>query len=383
MPPDGIESDGAAVARRTDRAIFSNSSFGALDSDPRTSQRLSAIITKPSEFSHGNPAMLKCPRTDADSQSSPFWKPHESVSRASIEPAAKMPIPPSNFPRITTTMNLCVTAVESGLRSNSFRSTALAILMWMMLGNSSPHCLGTTKQWLSCDAISAQAAIDQAHDADKQAGLLWWQFGLGALTLGAAAIAAWYARGAALHTQRAADAALAANRPWISLSIEDTYTFSMTEDHVLLVLKVSAANRGNPPATNVMAFAALSGDVERANKLAFTPDCNLEARRIGGSLGHGLTDLGLVIAPGEEKSQTVAATLLWADFIERWGFRPESVLLDTVAAATYQFGGQGGYSEVGARLIYKDSPSPAFPTKPREFEIGEYELSDNATGMAS
>jgi hypothetical protein len=69
------------------------------------------------------------------------------------------------------------------------------------------HCYGTSQPWLSCDAISAQAAIDQARDADKQASVVWWQFGVGALTLAAAVAAAIFAWRAAYHTKRSADAA--------------------------------------------------------------------------------------------------------------------------------------------------------------------------------
>ncbi|HEX4736367.1 MAG TPA: hypothetical protein VH331_02275 [Allosphingosinicella sp.] len=67
-------------------------------------------------------------------------------------------------------------------------------------------CEGTTKPNLSCEAISAQADVDQARDANEQVTAAWWQWRVGALTLLAAVAAALFAWRAAYHTKRSADA---------------------------------------------------------------------------------------------------------------------------------------------------------------------------------
>ena len=78
---------------------------------------------------------------------------------------------------------------------------------------SGQGCQGTDKPNLTCDAISAQAALEQATDADTQLSVSLFQAILGALTLAAAAFAAKYARDAArftnagsLEAKRSADA---------------------------------------------------------------------------------------------------------------------------------------------------------------------------------
>jgi hypothetical protein len=62
-------------------------------------------------------------------------------------------------------------------------------------------CKGTDKPELSCEAISAQAAIEQARDADWSIYIGFSGCVIGACTLLAAGFAAWYAREAARHTE--------------------------------------------------------------------------------------------------------------------------------------------------------------------------------------
>lgn len=69
------------------------------------------------------------------------------------------------------------------------------------------RCPGTSNPTLSCEAISAQAAIEQARDADWQAYAAAAGSIVGALTLLAAVAAAIFAKRAADETKRTADIA--------------------------------------------------------------------------------------------------------------------------------------------------------------------------------
>lgn len=63
-------------------------------------------------------------------------------------------------------------------------------------------CYPGSEPKVSCDGIAAKAAVDQASDANKQAALINWQFGVGVGTLFAAIAAAIYAGIAVHHTKR-------------------------------------------------------------------------------------------------------------------------------------------------------------------------------------
>jgi hypothetical protein len=69
------------------------------------------------------------------------------------------------------------------------------------------RCYPGSEEGVSCDGLSAKASVDQARDADEGAALLWPQFAVGLATLLAAGAAAIFAKVAADHTKRAADAA--------------------------------------------------------------------------------------------------------------------------------------------------------------------------------
>lgn len=78
-----------------------------------------------------------------------------------------------------------------------------------------PACYPGSEPGLSCEAVAARAATVQARDASAQATLIWWEFGIGASTLMAAAAAALFAGIAAHHTKRSADIAQDASRAWV------------------------------------------------------------------------------------------------------------------------------------------------------------------------
>jgi|GEM_PF-5351521 len=79
------------------------------------------------------------------------------------------------------------------------------------------QCIGKDGEKADCTAISVQAAIEQARDADWQANAAAAGVIIGFLTLLAAAAAACFAWLAAHHTKRSADAANEAQRPWIAI----------------------------------------------------------------------------------------------------------------------------------------------------------------------
>lgn len=103
---------------------------------------------------------------------------------------------------------------------------------------------------ISCDGISAQAAVDQARDADKQAATVWWQFGVSAATLAAAVAAAAFAWSAAYHTKRSADSAILSQRPWLDLAVS-VQGVALIENGLEVRVKVVVNNIGNTPATNI------------------------------------------------------------------------------------------------------------------------------------
>jgi hypothetical protein len=91
-------------------------------------------------------------------------------------------------------------------------------------------CEGTSQPRLTCDAIAAQAAIEQARYAGKQAEVIWPQFGLGCLTFLAAVGATIFAWRAAFHTKRGADIAEKSGRPWLKLEVDKTINFQFYHD---------------------------------------------------------------------------------------------------------------------------------------------------------
>jgi hypothetical protein len=127
-------------------------------------------------------------------------------------------------------------------------------------------CQGTSQPWLTCDSIAAQAAIDQARDADKQAAAVWWQFGVGALTLAAAVAASIFAWLAAHHTKRGANVAsealtLSADtakrqlRAYIGVEPEGV---NDGDGAGVMRLPLTIHNSGQTPAHHVIIFSKLN-----------------------------------------------------------------------------------------------------------------------------
>jgi hypothetical protein len=111
-------------------------------------------------------------------------------------------------------------------------------------------CNGTSQPTLSCDAISAQAAVDQVRDADQQISAEWWGIGVGALTLVAAVFAAYYAKEAARHTQAGAVAAsenlaafIAVEDASVVLSIPAGHLVTGTVDRFSMKMAISNVGR--------------------------------------------------------------------------------------------------------------------------------------------
>lgn len=117
------------------------------------------------------------------------------------------------------------------------------------------HCYPGSEEGVSCDGIAAQAAVDQARDADKQTATVWWQFGVGALTLAAAFGAAIFAWSAAHHTKRAADAADKAldleYRPWLIVTPKAEGMATLSQEGFSISFVVTIKNVGNGVARNI------------------------------------------------------------------------------------------------------------------------------------
>lgn len=145
-------------------------------------------------------------------------------------------------------------------------------------------CYGTERPSITCEAISAQAALDQARHSDAAFWLSVIACGVGAATLASAALAAKFARDAAIHTKRSADEAGASViearnsvkaaeesfeharrlgiiqlRPYISLKVADLSFDNMgnsDEAHDIFVeYVVELTNVGSTPALGVKAGA--------------------------------------------------------------------------------------------------------------------------------
>ena len=187
------------------------------------------------------------------------------------------------------------------------------------------HCYGTSQPWLSCDAISAQAAINQARDADKQArdadkqaSVVWWQFGVGALTLAAAVAAAIFAWRAAHHTRRSADAAHEANRPWIDVSIIiDGISVAYNKTGYDLNIALTFYNDGNSPANHVQEYidGIFIDDIPRNDKEIFDisnrePFLQSRADFVASKLSSN-NKTGPTVCPNREQTIYVQVTLPW------------------------------------------------------------------------
>lgn len=77
------------------------------------------------------------------------------------------------------------------------------------------QCVGKDGKRNSCTVIATQATVDQARDADWQTWAVMLGVALGAGTLAAAVIAAYWAKQAALHTESAANAAIANHNAFV------------------------------------------------------------------------------------------------------------------------------------------------------------------------
>jgi len=157
------------------------------------------------------------------------------------------------------------------------------------------RCAGTSKPWLSCDAISAQAALDQAQDSHRQATVIWWQFAVGFLTLVAAAAAAAFGWQAAHHTRRSANIAESAlkyiERPVIQIEIE-RFVLGEVDHNGLPILTYKIKNHGRTPAL-ILSTVCILSVVDFGQS---PPKVNAESRLVAGNRG-------VIIGSGEKSEE--------------------------------------------------------------------------------
>lgn len=139
------------------------------------------------------------------------------------------------------------------------------------------NCKGTSKPSLTCESISAQAAIDQARAADQQAAASWWGLGVGGLTLIVAVFAAVWAKNAANTAQDT----FRAGRAWLCYSGVDRGfvnggNIDGKDINKGFAFMPFAQNFGNSPAINIRAsrdFALVGpADAVPAFKITSPPE---------------------------------------------------------------------------------------------------------------
>ena len=116
----------------------------------------------------------------------------------------------------------------------------------------SKHCLGTARPELTCEAISAEAAIEQTAIAREQARVSGRQTTLGLLTLLAAIAAAIFAERAAHYTKGSARAARQSNE-----INQATYRAWVVCENIVLAAPVSFASVANSPQEYEFSFSAV------------------------------------------------------------------------------------------------------------------------------
>lgn len=127
-------------------------------------------------------------------------------------------------------------------------------------------CFPGSENGLSCDGVAAKAAVAQAQSAAVQSAAVWPQFVVGAATLLAAAVAAYYAREAARHTEkgaleakRSADTAQEALvearktshvelRPWVGVELHSPNKLVFQDGKARFWCKITLRNIGLTPA---------------------------------------------------------------------------------------------------------------------------------------
>jgi hypothetical protein len=185
------------------------------------------------------------------------------------------------------------------------------------------HCYGSSQPWFSCDAISAQAAIDQARDADEQAAAIEWQFRMSALTLAAAVLAVIFARGSVTETRRIGEAQ---TRAYLSI---DEFIIRI-DDLGRIVITFSVRNSGTSPARDVRwshkIKCKFSDPIIEIDSGNIAKDSDIWARDIPPNKTEIFSDVfpekeppkyDLMILPvAEGGSASAEVTLIWTDVFD-------------------------------------------------------------------
>jgi hypothetical protein len=156
--------------------------------------------------------------------------------------------------------------------------------------------------------------------------------------------------------RQAADAAVAAQRPWLNLSIEVLSPITFDENGPNVPLGFHIHNLGNTPATNVQFWAYLLPE-------------SAEQKTTSLELGMGLAnafaekmvsiDFGLTVFPGmaprQEQTHRVEKPFFDA-IIANWDERPKIGLILAVVI-NYRFVGGRGYTQCGFRIAGRNTGS--------------------------
>ena len=186
------------------------------------------------------------------------------------------------------------------------------------------ECYPGSEVGVSCDGISAQAAVDQARDADKQAASLDWQLRVSGATLLAAAAAAIFAWSAAYHTKRGANAAISQaeiareigdeqNRPYIMTDTLQNAHFTKSKFYNVyyergVAFSIIVRNCGTTPAVNVVIYGCL-GIVQETGSDIPTFNERIDIERDPGTIGPDKT--------GATSSRFIIGDSAHQDFLDR------------------------------------------------------------------
>lgn len=190
-------------------------------------------------------------------------------------------------------------------------------------------CEGEDNSNLSCEALSAKAAVRQARDADWQAYSTVAGVLVGLLTLFAAVWAARWARAAAEHTGRGADIAAENRRPWVALSLKLVGPASFRPGGLYFDIDIIVKNVGSSPAYDVW-ICADTFNIMRQMKGA--PEAFLKKALEEAKASPGR---GFALAPDEEVPRSLGMKLSRENFGAIQEVSHYSLPL-VVASATYR-----------------------------------------------
>lgn len=176
------------------------------------------------------------------------------------------------------------------------------------------------------------------------------------------------------HTRRSADAAHDANKPWIEAVVTEKLAFRFHPKLTRIELMISLRNRGNSPATGVMARAILVAVPED-----YHSEQNVAIARLEEMMDHwdsSQPDRGMAIFPGVEMEPKLYGSNIKP--LEEVGHGKKARFWLAVGVR-YKFGDRGCRTVYAYMLTFPGRPQTlAISDDPIEFGPEQFEL----TGMA-